>query len=83
MQALPSELFARNIWSTFITDRVGLENLHRINVEHAMWSTDYPHDTCDWPNTRAVIERQFRGVALDDTRRMVNSNAVALYQLDC
>jgi predicted TIM-barrel fold metal-dependent hydrolase len=83
MQALPSELFARNIWTTFITDRVGLENLHRINVGHAMWSTDYPHDTCDWPNTRAVIEHQFRGVGLDDVRRMVHANAAELYQLDC
>ena len=26
MQALPSELFRRNVWATFITDRVGLEN---------------------------------------------------------
>jgi predicted TIM-barrel fold metal-dependent hydrolase len=83
MQALPSELFARNIWTTFITDRVGLENLHRINVGHAMWSTDYPHDTCDWPNTRAVIEHQFRGVGLEDVRRMVHANAAELYQLDC
>jgi uncharacterized protein len=82
MQCLPSELFHRNIWATFLTDRVGLENLHRINVHHVLWSTDYPHDTCDWPNTRAAIEHQFRGIALDDVRRMLHTNAVDLYDLD-
>jgi predicted TIM-barrel fold metal-dependent hydrolase len=82
MHALPSELFHRNIWTTFITDRAGLESRHRINVAHAMWSTDYPHDTCDWPNTRAVIEQQFRGIDLDDVRAMVHHNAVDLYRLD-
>ena len=82
MQALPSELFCRNVWTTFITDRVGLENTHRLNVSHAMWSTDYPHDTCCWPNTRASIEQQFRGLRVDEVRKMVNQNAVDLYRLD-
>jgi predicted TIM-barrel fold metal-dependent hydrolase len=81
MRALPSELFSRNVWTTFITDRVGLENTHRINVSHAMWSTDYPHDTCCWPNTRAAIEQQFRGLPLDHVRKMVHTNAVELYDL--
>ena len=81
MQSLPSEIFHRNIWATFITDQVGLENLHRINRAHVMWSTDYPHDTCDWPNSRATIEHQFRGVTLDAARAILHDNAVELYRL--
>jgi hypothetical protein len=69
------------VWTTFITDRVGLENTHRINVSHAMWSTDYPHDTCCWPNTRAAIEQQFRGLPVDHVRKMLHANAVELYDL--
>jgi predicted TIM-barrel fold metal-dependent hydrolase len=82
MQAMPSELFHRNVWATFISDRVGLEHLDRINPSHAMWSSDYPHDTCDWPNSRLTIEHQFRGLPLDAVQAMVCANAAALYDLD-
>ncbi|MEX0663692.1 MAG: amidohydrolase family protein [Acidimicrobiia bacterium] len=81
MQTLPSELFHRNVWATFITDRVGLENLHRLNSTQVMWSSDYPHDTCDWPNSRATIEHQFRGVPIDNARAILHGNAVSLYRL--
>jgi predicted TIM-barrel fold metal-dependent hydrolase len=82
MQALPSELFRRNLWATFVVDRVGLEQLDRIPRGHVCWSSDYPHDTSDWPNSRATIEHQFRGLPLDAVRAMVSSNAVALYGLE-
>jgi predicted TIM-barrel fold metal-dependent hydrolase len=82
MQAMPSELFARHLWATFIVDRVGLEQLDRLPAGHVCWSTDYPHDTSDWPNSRASIEHQFRGLPLDAVEAMVSSNAAALYDLD-
>jgi predicted TIM-barrel fold metal-dependent hydrolase len=66
MRVMPSELFHRNVWTTFITDRVGLEHLDRINAGHVMWSTDYPHDTTDWPNSRVTIESQLRVMAIED-----------------
>jgi predicted TIM-barrel fold metal-dependent hydrolase len=81
MQSLPSELFHRNIWATFITDRVGIENLHHLNPKHVMWSSDYPHDTCDWPNSRITIEQQLRGLPIDEARALVHGNAVELYRL--
>ena len=46
-----------------------------------MWSTDYPHDTCDWPNSRATIENQFRGTPLNAARAILHDNAVELYRL--
>jgi predicted TIM-barrel fold metal-dependent hydrolase len=82
MQAMPSELFRRHVWATFIVDRVGLEQLDRLPPGHVCWSTDYPHDTSDWPNSRASIEHQFRGLPLDAVREMVSTNAAALYDLD-
>ena len=47
-----------------------------------MWSTDYPHTGCDWPNSRTVIERVFRGVPRDQVRKMLCDNAAALYGVD-
>ncbi|HEV3452938.1 MAG TPA: amidohydrolase family protein [Acidimicrobiia bacterium] len=82
MQAMPSELFRRNVWATFIVDRVGLEHLDRLHPGHVCWSSDYPHDTSDWPSSRLTIEHQFRGLPLDEVRAMVSTNAARLYGLD-
>jgi predicted TIM-barrel fold metal-dependent hydrolase len=81
MQSMPSELFLRNVWATFITDRVGIANRYELNLSHVMWSTDYPHDTTDWPNSRVTIERQFSGLPVDEVRAMLHTNAAELYGL--
>jgi predicted TIM-barrel fold metal-dependent hydrolase len=82
MQELPSQLFHRNVWVTFIIDTVGLDLRYRMNQNHLMWSTDYPHTPCDWPNSRLTALRQFRGLPLDEVRGFVHGNARELYGLD-
>jgi uncharacterized protein len=82
MQRMPSELFHRNMWATFIVDTVGLELRHRLNLNHVMWSTDYPHTVSEWPNSRVVIERQFRGLPLDEVQRMLSTNCRTLYRIE-
>jgi predicted TIM-barrel fold metal-dependent hydrolase len=81
MSLLPSELFHRNFWATFMVDTVGLELRHRLNLDHVMWSTDYPHTGTDWPNSRITMDRQFRGLPMTDVRKLVHGNATALYRL--
>ena len=63
-------------------DTVGMDLLHRMNVDHLMWSTDYPHSGSDWPNSRVAIERVFRGDPHHLVRQMLNENVVDLYDLD-
>jgi predicted TIM-barrel fold metal-dependent hydrolase len=82
MSTMPSRVMHRNFWATFIVDTVGVEQRHRMNVDHLMWSTDYPHTASDWPNSRLSIERNFRGVAADDVKKMLHTNAKELYRLD-
>ena len=82
MTTMPSRVMHRNLWATFILDTVGVEQRHRMNVDHLMWSTDYPHTASDWPNSRISIERNFRGVAAADVKKMLHTNAKELYQLD-
>jgi hypothetical protein len=79
---MPSEVFHRNLWSTFMHDTAGVEQRHRMNLRHICWSTDYPHAGTDWPNSRKNIERLFRGVPRDEVKLMIHSNAKALYGLD-
>ncbi|HEV2309098.1 MAG TPA: amidohydrolase family protein [Acidimicrobiia bacterium] len=82
MRTMPSRIFHRNFWATFMIDTVGIELRHRMNLEHLLWSTDYPHTGSDWPNNRVTIERNFRGLPADEVRRMLHDNCKALYRLD-
>ena len=82
LRTLPSRVFHRNIWATFMIDSVGIELRHRLNVDHLMWSTDYPHTGTDWPNSRVTIARLFRGVPVDQVKRMLHTNCKRLYALE-
>jgi len=82
MSGLPSDIFHRHFWATFMMDRVGIELRHHLNVDHLMWSTDYPHTGSDWPNSRVTLERVFRGVPKREVKKMLHDNVKALYGLD-
>jgi predicted TIM-barrel fold metal-dependent hydrolase len=82
MRTMPSRIFHRNFWATFMVDTVGMELRHRLNIEHIMWSTDYPHTGTEWPNNRISIERNFRGVPKNQVKAMLHDNCRALYKLD-
>ena len=79
---MPSEVFHRNFWSTFMVDTVGIELRHRMNIDHLMWSTDYPHSGSDWPDSRITIERQMRGLPMADVKKFLHTNAKNLYNLE-
>ena len=82
LPTMPSRAFHRNFWATFMIDTVGIELRHRLNVDHLLWSTDYPHTGTDWPNSRVTIERVFRGVPQPEVKKMLHDNVKALYRLD-
>jgi predicted TIM-barrel fold metal-dependent hydrolase len=82
MREVPSRIFHRNFWATFMIDTVGVELRHRMNGDHIMWSTDYPHTGSDWPNHRVTIARLFRGVPKADVKKMLHTNCKTLYGLD-
>jgi predicted TIM-barrel fold metal-dependent hydrolase len=82
LPTLPSRVFHRNFWATFMIDTVGIELRHRLNLDHLMWSTDYPHTGTDWPNSRVTIARLFRGVPRAEVKKMLHGNCKALYRLD-
>ncbi len=82
MKLMPSEIFIRHFWATFVLDSVGVEMRHRMNLRHIMWSTDYPHSGSDWPDSRITMERQFRGVPRAEVKLMCHTNCKELYGLD-
>lgn len=82
MRETPSQIFHRNFWATFMVDHVGVRNRDLLNAAHVMWSTDYPHSSTDWPNSRVTIERNFRGLPKDEVRRFLFDNCKNFYKLD-
>ena len=82
MSELPSQIFQRNFYATFMVDRSGLELRHRLNLDHILWSTDYPHSGTDWPNSSVSIEGLFRGLPKAEVRKFLHDNCRALYGLD-
>ena len=82
MSEMPSEIFHRNFWATFLIDRAGVEMRHLMNVDHIMWSTDYPHSGCDWPESMLWLDRNFHGVPASEVKKMLHDNCKTLYGLD-
>ncbi|MBI3744069.1 MAG: amidohydrolase [Chloroflexi bacterium] len=81
LKRMPSEYFRDHIWATFVTDPIGVDLRHSYNIDHIMWSTDYPHVQTDWPNSKRVMNYEFRNVPEDEKRKMVRDNAAKLYKL--
>ena len=74
-----SGVLRRQIFATFIDDRVGVASREFIGVENIMWSSDYPHTVSTWPHSREVVEREFKGVPDKERRQIVRENAARLY----
>ena len=77
----PSEYFRRNMAVTFMDDEYGLRLRHDLGVENILWSTDFPHPATTWPNSQAVVARQFADVPDDERELICAGNAARLYNL--
>src|SRR5205823_6508222 len=67
----PSEYIRAHCLWGFQFDRVGVELRYKINVEHLIWGSDFPHQESDWPESLNVIERNFAGVLQAEKHKMV------------
>ena len=77
----PSYYYYRQIYSTFIEDKVGMMIRHVIGVDNLMWSSDYPHTDTTWPDSKKYIEESLAGVPADERYKILAGNAVKLYRL--
>jgi predicted TIM-barrel fold metal-dependent hydrolase len=77
---LPGDYMRENFYFTFITDMYGIENRHRIGVEHMLWSNDYPHIVSDWPYSWRSINAQFANVPQEERHAILAGNALKLFR---
>jgi predicted TIM-barrel fold metal-dependent hydrolase len=80
----PSHYFRTNVWCTYISDPIGLNNLRFTGADHFLWSSDYPHGSATWPDSRATIARECAEFGIDDDtrRKLTCTNAARLYGID-
>jgi predicted TIM-barrel fold metal-dependent hydrolase len=77
----PSEIFRDHIWVCFITDENGLRLRDVVGVDKIMWECDYPHSDSLWPNSRKVLESSLLDVPANESRKIAEENARALFNL--
>jgi predicted TIM-barrel fold metal-dependent hydrolase len=81
LQMKPSELFKRQIYTTFQEDYVAMRLLEFYGEGNVLWASDYPHPDSTWPNSRSVVEKQMCDLPPAVRRALTHDNAAKLYQL--
>ena len=73
MPLKPSDYFRRQCYVNFWFESVGLKLMKAtFGVDNVMWSSDYPHPTGTWPDSKQYIENSMKAAGLTDAeRRMV------------
>ena len=82
LELAPHEYLDRNIWFTFQDDRAGVLQTPMFGSDRFLWANDFPHRDCTWPDSRAIVDRQFEGISEETKRKIVRENAIGLYELD-
>jgi predicted TIM-barrel fold metal-dependent hydrolase len=83
LQELPSFYFHRNVFVTFMEEEVAVQLLrHELGIANMLWASDYPHPPTTWPNSRAIVDQQFRDVPDAERSLIVSGNAARIWNLD-
>jgi predicted TIM-barrel fold metal-dependent hydrolase len=77
----PSYYMDRNIYASFIHDRVGILTRNMPGAGNIMWSSDYPHSETTFPNSMQKIEELFEGVPEADKAMIIGGRAKQLFNL--
>jgi len=82
LQRRPKEYFAKNFWVSFwFEDNAPKNMLEEIGVDRLMFETDYPHPTSLYPGVQDKLVEVLGGHDYETRKRVLESNAVELYNL--
>ena len=82
VKELPSTYFKRQMAVTFVHEPEGVEQRHAIGIDNVLWSTDFPHPVCNWPNAGAKIQKQFAGVPEAEVHAITWQNGARMYGIE-
>ena len=75
----PSAYWRRQCYATYQSDPIGIRLLDILGEDNVMWGSDFPHPDGVWPDSQEFIERELGGVPTATRRKIVCTNAAALY----
>ena len=75
----PSELFRRQVKSTFEEEPLGAQLIPLVGADSCMWASDYPHTDSTFPNSAKAIEEALGTLSESDRRKVTATNCAQLY----
>jgi len=80
LEMRPSEIFRRQIFTTYEDEHLGVELIPRIGTDNVMWASDYPHGDSTWPHSRkALAESPLAQHGEEVFRKVTCANAAHVY----
>ena len=79
---LPSELFRRQVFTTYWFEAMTPELLEQVPADRILFETDYPHPTALYGDIPAMVDDKFSKVSADDRRKITWDNAATLYGVE-
>jgi predicted TIM-barrel fold metal-dependent hydrolase len=64
-----------------MVDPAGMEQIHRIGADRAMWSSDYPHNESTLGYTRSAVQAIFDATTVENAQQIVGGNAIEVFGL--
>jgi predicted TIM-barrel fold metal-dependent hydrolase len=80
----PSEYCGSNVFVTSLDDYVGYDLIRNgwpQLADMVMYSTDYPHSLCLWPDTKDYVAKLMHDIPEDDKEKILSGNAARVYGL--
>lgn len=78
----PSFYFDRNIYMSFIDDKISIKLRDMPGGKNIMWTSDYPHSEMTFPHSQVAIVEHFKDVSTTDRDWIVAGCAREFYALD-
>jgi predicted TIM-barrel fold metal-dependent hydrolase len=67
---------------TFTYDPFGIRVRNLVGIENILWSSDFPREETEWPNSRQSLKEQLADVPDDEAWMITAGNAVRFFHLD-
>lgn len=81
ISCLPSEYIRRQIYVTFLRDRIGVLGTDVFGADNYMWSNDYPHPVSSWPKSQESAKAVLNGLSDVVQQKLAWENGARLYGL--
>jgi predicted TIM-barrel fold metal-dependent hydrolase len=83
-EELPSKTLGRNVFVTVLDDEVGFDlvGTYPYLADVALFSLDYPHSLCLWPNSADHIQRLTKDMDPAAKEKILAGNAVNVFNLN-